>query len=61
MPPVIQMLTYLNPMRHFLDLIRSLFLKGAGITLLWPKILLLLCIGILMFILSARKFAKHLE
>ncbi|QJR21640.1 protein of unknown function / Efflux ABC transporter, permease protein [Brevinematales bacterium NS] len=61
MPPIIQMLTYLNPMRHFLDLIRSLFLKGAGITLLWPKILLLLCIGILMFILSARKFAKHLE
>ena len=31
MPLPIQWLTYLNPLRYFMDIVRGVFLKGAGI------------------------------
>lgn len=40
MPPAVQLLTYINPMRYFLVILRSVFLEGAGFSLLfgqmWP-------------------------
>lgn len=40
MPHLVQQLTYLNPMRYFLIILRSVFLEGADTTLLasqyWP-------------------------
>jgi ABC-2 type transport system permease protein len=34
MPPFFQVLTQINPLRHFLDIVRAVFLKGAGFTIL---------------------------
>ena len=30
MPPVFRHLTLINPLRHFLDVVRGIFLKGHG-------------------------------
>ena len=30
MPPAVQYLTYLNPLRYFMQIVRDLFLKGSG-------------------------------
>jgi len=35
MPEIFQTLTLVNPLRHFLEIVRGIFLKGAGITDLW--------------------------
>ena len=61
MPEVIQLITYFNPMRYFIELTRSIFLKGTGLNILWPKLVALLAIGLALFYFSSRKFAKHLE
>lgn len=37
MPAVFQWLTYANPFRHFLEIVRGLFLKGAGLADLWVQ------------------------
>ncbi|HEX9691333.1 MAG TPA: ABC transporter permease [Gemmatimonadales bacterium] len=37
MPRGFQWLTLLNPVRHFLEIIRASFLRGAGIESLWPQ------------------------
>jgi len=37
MPWPIQYLSLLNPLRHFLVIIRGIFLKGIGLDLLWPQ------------------------
>jgi ABC-2 type transport system permease protein len=37
MPQIFQWITLLNPMRHFLEIIRAVFLKGEGIAALWPQ------------------------
>lgn len=36
MPPVIQILTYLNPMRWFLQILHGIAIRGVGVQALWP-------------------------
>ncbi len=37
MPLFFQQLTLLNPLRHFLEIVRSIFLKGSGLGDLWVQ------------------------
>lgn len=41
MPRAFQWLTLLNPVRHFLEIVRAIFLKGEGPFGLWPQYLAL--------------------
>jgi len=60
MPQVVQWLTYLNPLRYFLVIIRGIFLKGGGLQILWPQMVALTIIGVLTFTLAVRRFHKTL-
>ncbi len=60
MPTVMQYLTYLNPLRYYLEILRGIFLKGIGIRILWPQILALLIIGTSVITLSSLRFHKRL-
>jgi ABC-2 type transport system permease protein len=60
MPHVVQWLTYLNPLRYFLVVIRGIFLKGVGLDVLWPQMLALAVMGILTLWLAAKRFHKTL-
>jgi len=60
MPEVVQAVTYLNPLRYFLVIIRGIFLKGVGVAILWPQIMALLLLGILVLTLAVKKFRKNL-
>ncbi len=41
MPLLFQWLTVLNPVRHFLEVVRAVFLKGSGLGDLWSQYLAL--------------------
>ena len=60
MPVVVQWLTYLNPLRYFLVIIRGIFLKGVGPHVLWLQMVALAVLGIASLMLAARKFHKTL-
>jgi ABC-2 type transport system permease protein len=60
MPQIVQWLTYLNPMRYFLVVIRGIFLKGIGIDILWPQLLALAVLGTCVMGLSVARFRKQL-
>ncbi len=60
MPPIIQAVTYLIPLRYFLEIIRGIFLKGIGLDVLWPQALALAIFGVAILTLSARRFSKRL-
>ncbi len=60
MPPVIQWLTLLNPMRYFLVIIRAIFLKGVGPTILWAQLAALAVMGLVILFLATRRFHKTL-
>jgi ABC-2 type transport system permease protein len=61
MPPVIQWVTYVNPLRYFLVIIRDIFLKGSGIDILWPQMLALLFISVSVMLLAVRRVSKTLD
>jgi ABC-2 type transport system permease protein len=56
MPEVFQWMTNLNPVRHFLVIVRSIFLKGVGPSVLWPQYLALAAIGGTLLWFAARRF-----
>ncbi len=58
MPVAIQWLTFLNPLRYFLVIIRGIFLKGVGPGILWPQFLALAVMGVSVLSLAARRFRK---
>ncbi len=61
MPKFFQYLTYANPLRYFLVIIRGLFLKGNGFSILWPQMAALLALGTAVITLSSLRFRKRLE
>lgn len=61
MPVVVQWLTYLNPLRYFMEIVRGLFLKGVGIAVLWPQMVCLAVYGFGVLGLSAMRFHKKLD
>ena len=60
MPQIIQILTFVNPLRYFMVIIRGIFLKGVGIDVLWSQLLALLIIGLVVISLSTLRFSKKL-
>lgn len=61
MPEVVQWLTYLNPLRYFLAIIRGIFLKGVGLHILWPQYVALAVLGIMVFTGAVGRFRKRLD
>lgn len=61
MPQWLQSLTYLNPLRYFLGVIRGCFLKGVGLDLLWPEMVALAVLGGGMMGWSSMRFRKRLK
>jgi ABC-2 type transport system permease protein len=61
MPPFLQWLTYLNPVRYFVIIIRAVFLKGVGLDVLAPQLLALAAIGIVLFAAAALRFRKSID
>jgi ABC-2 type transport system permease protein len=61
MPIVLQGVTYLVPARYFITVTRGIFLKGVGISVLWPQALLMILFAVGSLLLATRAFRKELE
>lgn len=61
MPVPVQYFTYLNPLRYFIEIVRGIFLKGTGISILWPQMAALLVYGITVMTLSTLRFRKRFD
>jgi ABC-2 type transport system permease protein len=61
MPPLVQYLTYADPLRYFLIIIRGIFLKGSGFDILWPQMVALAILGGIVFTFSSLRFRKRME
>jgi ABC-2 type transport system permease protein len=61
MPPFFQKVTYLNPMRYIMVILRSVYLKGVGLEVLWPDVAALAVFAALLLGVSVLRFHKSLE
>jgi ABC-2 type transport system permease protein len=57
----VQWLTYLDPLRYMMVIIRGLFLKGVGMDVLWPQYLALATMGVVVFAGAVGRFRKRLD
>jgi ABC-2 type transport system permease protein len=58
MPAVLRYLTLLDPIRHFLEVVRGVFLRGAGWDVLWHQILVLFLMGVTVLWFATTRFRK---
>ncbi len=58
MPETLQTISLASPLRHYMDVILGIFLKGAGFAELWNQGLALAAIGAPLFLLASRIFGR---
>lgn len=61
MPRFLQHLSQLNPLRHYVQILRGLLLKGVGLDVLWPNALALLIFATVLLTISINKFRSQLS
>lgn len=61
MPDFFQALTLLNPLRHFLDIVRGIFLKGEGLLPILPELAALAAMALAITWLAVRRFARYVS
>ncbi len=58
MPRSLQIASLASPLRHYMEVILGVFLKGAGFAQLWPQMLALVAIGAVLFASSVFAFRR---
>jgi len=61
MPKIIQLISYIIPLKYFNSIIRGVILKGLGFADLWFEALVLLGMGVSILVLSSLRFSKKIE
>ena len=61
MPIPLQVLANLMPPRWFIEINRSVMLKGGGLAEIWPNTLILLGLSVLFIFISVKKFKIRLQ
>ena len=61
MPEVIQYVTYLNPLRYFITIVRGVFLKGIGWDVLWPQVIPIFLMGVFYIALASLLFKRRVD
>jgi ABC-2 type transport system permease protein len=59
-PVPVRYVCYAVPATYFLEIIRGIILKGVGAIVLWEPLVILLCFGIVLVIVSAKRFRTTL-
>lgn len=61
MPEVVQWIMYFAPNTHFVMLAQAILFRGAGLSVVWPQLLMLAAIGGSLFAFSLSRFRKFLQ
>lgn len=61
MPHWLQLLTYANPLRYFLVVLRGSYLKGIGLDILWPQMAAMAGWATLLLTVAILRFHKSLD
>ena len=59
MPFWLQAITYCNPVRYYIEVLRAVLLKGAGVFDIWWRLLALLGFGVALLTVASLRFRKR--
>lgn len=55
----LQYLAQASPLRHYMDVVLGLFLKGVGIDVLWPRLAAMFAIGVTLLGFSVARLRQR--
>ena len=58
MPELVQNIMLAAPTTHFVQLGQAILFRGAGLDVVWPQLVALLLTGVVLFVLSLRRFRR---
>jgi ABC-2 type transport system permease protein len=61
MPPFLQAISYLIPLRYFLIIVRAILIKGVGLAAVTNEVLALIVFGFVVMGIAVRRFRKRLD
>jgi len=61
MPKIIQYISYIIPLKYFINIIRGVISKGLGFSELWLNAAVLLAMGVIILLLSSLRFQRRLD
>ncbi|MDQ6768113.1 MAG: ABC transporter permease [Candidatus Eremiobacteraeota bacterium] len=59
MPALLQWIGYAIPLTYFLEILRGIVLRGAGIAELWPSVLALAVLGVVLLSVASVRFSHR--
>lgn len=59
MPGWLRAAMNLSPLRHFVDIIYSILLRGAGLDVLWDSVLAMTALGAVLFAIGLARFRRQ--
>lgn len=60
MPPFFRTLSLVNPLMYYIVCLKGVLLKGVGLDILWPEVVVLFCFAFVLLGASATRFRKQL-
>ncbi len=61
MPPFLQVISYLIPLRYFLIIVRAILIKGVGLAAVTNEVLALIVFGFVVMGVAVLRFRKRLD
>lgn len=61
MPAIFKYISLLNPLRHYVAIVRGILLKGSGLDVLWLNAIALLVFAIMLLSISINQFRRQLS
>jgi ABC-type multidrug transport system permease subunit len=58
MPWIMQAIGYAIPLTYFLEILRGIILRGAGLPQLWPSVSAMLALGFFLIVVASIRFAR---
>jgi ABC-2 type transport system permease protein len=60
MPTWLQVVTWVNPLRYYAEVMRTTLVRGAGFAELWPQLLALALLGAAVLLAATRRFHERI-
>lgn len=61
MPTFFAYFSLLNPLRHYITILRAILLRGVGLEVIWPNAIALLIFAVVLIGFSANRFRKQVS
>ncbi|MBE7385714.1 MAG: ABC transporter permease [Leptolyngbya sp. SIO1E4] len=61
MPAFFRYLSWFNPLRHYVAILRAILLRGVGLEVIWPQAIALLVFATVLGTISAKQFRRQVS